>query len=88
MDRDLSHTFFNIGARTFRELCYANWSYANSKYFQEINGILHTLLCFGFFNKFHISYLSEQNILIIKSNLGKTLENLDLVLCHDIMITA
>ena len=85
MDRDLSDTFFNIGARTFRELCYANWSYANSKYFQEINGILHALLCFGFFNKFffsiaYISYLSEQSILIIKSNLGKTLENLDLVL--------
>ena len=30
-------------------LCYANWSYANSKYFQEINGTLHTLLCYVLF---------------------------------------
>ena len=62
-------------------LCYASWSYANSKYFQEINGTLHTLccvlFCFVFFNNFfsiaYISYLSEQIISIInqKETWGK-----------------
>ena len=38
--------------------CYANWSYANSKYFQEIN-IEHCIpccvvFCFVFFNKFFL----------------------------------